>query len=534
MAEGFGLNISHIMSSGEEMDVGIEDMLKYLAHARATDGVIAFVEQARQPGAFLAALDDCAAAALPVIVVKVGRSAQGRISAATHSGALVGDADEFDAAVAAHGGITCHSFREAAGVATVATQSSPRRPGRRTAFFTSSGGTGVLACDLAERHNLGLAQLAEPGATRVRELVAGGIDNINPFDSALGGGTPSSLPTYLDAVHADPGVDVLVVLHGGDVYGEFVTQQLENWSSVHTKVLTVWPNIAEALRVRLLDAGLPVFEDPEDACRWLDLAAEPWDPSAIRSSGSTSPGRVEASGDPSVGAGSLSASGSLSYRLASQLLRRSSLTVPQQWYLDGRDDIEDVVKAVHRYPVVVKAAGLYGHKAIHGGVLGVPSAQELRAALERMIRSFGPVVVEEEAPVGIEVMVAVHDGPFGGIALVGLGGPYVESFGKQVVVMAGTDAATLERAIGHSSVASVLRATLGDDALPLALREIASAVSGLTLLLREEGLSRIEVNPLIVSSHLAVACDVKVEVHGHTLAPAETTAPTTEGSRTGT
>jgi acyl-CoA synthetase (NDP forming) len=535
MGERFGLSISHIMSSGEEIDVGFEDMLGYLAYARATDTVIAFVEQARRPEAFLAALDDCVAAAISVIVIKVGRSAPARIAAATHSGAMVGDADEFDAAVAAHGGIVCSSFREAAGVATVATHSRHRRPGRRTAFFTSSGGTGVLACDLAERHNLSLAQLAEPGATKVRELVPGGIDDVNPFDSALGGGTPSSLRTYLDALGADPGVDVLVVLHGGDVYGEFVTQQLENWNPSQTTVLAVWPNIADAWHDRLLHVGVPVFEDPEDTCRWLDLAAEPWDPSAILPSGSP-PGRAEGSGDGSVDAGSPSSPGSLSYRSASQLLRRSLLTVPQQWYVDGRDEIEGVVKTVHGYPVVVKAADLSGHKAIHGGVLiGVQSAEELRAVLEQMIRSFGPVVVEEEAPNGVEVMVAVHDGPFGGIALVGLGGPYAERFGKQVVVMAGTDSKTLERAIGRSSVASVLGATLGDDALPSALRAVADAVSGLALLLRAEGLSQIEINPLIVSSKLAVACDVKVEVRNQTSAPAEDTAPankaTTRSSR---
>ena len=513
MGERFGLNISHIMSSGEELDVGIEDMMGYLAYSRTTNVVIAFVEQARQPKAFLTALDDCAAAALPVIVIKVGRTAQAGMAAATHSGALVGDADEFDAAVAAHGGIICSSFREAAGVATVASHSSPRRPGRRSAFFTSSGGTGVLVCDLVERHHLSLAQLAEPGATQVRELVPGGVDAINPFDSALGGGTPSSLPTYLDAIRADPGVDVVAVLHGGEVYGDFVTEQLENWSSLDTKVLVVWPNIPVALRERLLDVRVPVFEDPEETCRWLDLAAEAYDPSAITPSGSPPTPRADAPSSRSASTGSRSSSSSLSYRLASQLLRRSSLNVPQQWYVDRSEEIERVVRTVQRYPVVVKGADLSGHKAIRGGVVsGVLSAGALRAALEQMIGSFSSIVVEEQAPAGVEIMVAVHDGSFGGIAMIGLGGPYVERFGRQVVVMAETDHATLEKAIGASSVASVLRATLGNDALPFAVREIAAAASGLSLLLREEGLFRIEVNPLIVSSKLAVACDVKVEV----------------------
>jgi acyl-CoA synthetase (NDP forming) len=369
-----------------------------------------------------------------------------------------------------------------------------------------------LVCDLAERHHLGLAQLAEPGATRVRQVVPSGVDDVNPFDSALGGGTPSSLPTYLDAVRTDPGVDVVMILHGGDVYGDFVTQQLENWDSRDTHVLAVWPNIAEALRDRLLDAGVPVFDDPEDTCRWLDLAAKAYDPSAIASSGSESPGVTDPPSSVS-GAGEVSSPSYLSYRLASALLRRSSLRVPRQWYIEGPAEIEAVVKTVEDYPVVVKASGLSGHKAIRGGVLsGVRSAGALQAALEQMIASFGSIVVEEQAPSGAEIVVAVHDGPFGGIAMIGLGGPYVERFGKQVVVMAGSDTATVENAIGASPVASVLRAALGNDALPLALSQIAAAASGLSLLLRQEGLSRIEVNPLIVSSQGAVACDVKIEV----------------------
>ena len=146
---------------------------------------------------------------------------------------------------------------------------------------------------------------------------------------------------------------------------------------------------------------------------------------------------------------------SLSYRLASQVLRRSSLQVPQQWYAQGREEIEAVVKTVDHYPVVVKAADLSGHKAMRGGVVrGVLSARQLRAALEQLMGSFGSIVVEEEAPGGVEIVVAVHDGPFGGIAMIGLGGPYVERFGRQVVVMAGTDAATLEKVIAASSVAS--------------------------------------------------------------------------------
>ena len=189
----------------------------------------------------------------------------------------------------------------------------------------------------------------------------------------------------------------LVVLHGGDVYGEFVTRAARELDFSADQVLAVWPNIAGALRERLLDVGVPVFEDPEDTCRWLHLAAGAGDPSGITASGSPSPALVDGTSSVSGGPGSLSSSRPLSYRLASQLLRRSSLNVPRQWYVDGSEEIERVIETVQPYPVVVKAADLSGHKAIHGGVVsGVLSAGGTSSRARANDRIFRPLVVEEQ------------------------------------------------------------------------------------------------------------------------------------------
>src|SRR5699024_8426436 len=85
-----GLDVSHLLSVGEEAGVGIEDVLEYFAASSATDGVVLFVEEARRPAAFLRALRRCAASNLPVTVVKVGRSAAAQQAAKDHTGALAG------------------------------------------------------------------------------------------------------------------------------------------------------------------------------------------------------------------------------------------------------------------------------------------------------------------------------------------------------------------------------------------------------------------------------------------------------------
>jgi acyl-CoA synthetase (NDP forming) len=498
MAQGFGLNISHIMSTGEEMDVSIEDLLVYLAHSRSTDGVVIFVEQARHPEALLEGLDACVSHEIPVVVLKIGRTRKAGAAAETHSGALVGDADEFDAHIRQHGGIICESFREVAGVAAV-TVHSRRRCGRRVAFFTTSGGTGALICDLAERNGLRFADLSPASSDLIRGLALSDVDSINPFDSALAGGTPKSLPQYLDAVAVDEGVDTTMLLHGGDVYGELITDQLESHTPSAKTLLAVWPGAPADLRDRLLDAGIVVLDDPGESCRWLGMAA-----------------KYNHLSDevlhPSDGVVGPSTSTYLDYREASRLLRKSGIDAPRQWYVDSPEELDDAVAATDSFPVFVKAASMSGHKALAGGVQrGIRSRADLHEATATLMAKHGPAVIEEEAPPGIELMVAVHNGPLGGVVLIGLGGAYADAFGKQVVLPASSDAPTIGRAVAGSPIASVLAARLGGESLAPVLAKVAMAATELMELCRAERMASVEINPLIVSARRAVACDIKVE-----------------------
>jgi acyl-CoA synthetase (NDP forming) len=500
MAQGFGINISHIMSTGEEMDVGIEDLLPYLAHSRSTDGVAVFVEQARHLGALLEALDACAVSEIPVMVLKIGRTQKAAAAAQTHSGALVGDADEFDALVRQHGGIICESFREVAGVASVTLHS--RRPGRRVAFFTTSGGTGALICDLAEHHGLRFADLSPTSSEIIRGLALSEIDSINPFDSAVAGGTPKSLPQYLDAVTVDEGVDTTMLLHGGEVYGNLITDQLERRMPSAKALLAVWPGAPANLRERLLDAGIAVLDDPGESCRWLGLAAGP-------------PNLSDEEPYPSADAANPPASIYLDYGEASRLLRKCGVDSPRQWYSDSPGELDGIVAATEQFPVFVKAAGMSGHKALAGGVRGdIRTPAELNQAAAEVMARHGPIVIEEAAPPGIEVLVAVHDGPIGGIVVVGLGGAYADAFGKQVVVPASSDVRTIARAVAESPISSVLAARAGRGYLGAALTNISVAATELVKLCRAEGLASVEINPLMVSVTRAVACDVKIEKRG--------------------
>jgi acyl-CoA synthetase (NDP forming) len=506
MAERFGMNVSHILSTGEELDLGCEDILHHLASSRSTDVALVFIEEARRPGAFLSALDECAVADLPVVIIKVGRSARARAAAQSHSGALVGDWDEFRAAVIAHGGIVCSSFREAAGVAAVAATTIGRPRGRQAAIFTSSGGSGALVCDLAEQTGLGISSLSADSVDKLQSLALFGADDVNPFDSAQGGGTPSCLPTYLATVGSDSAVDITMIMHGGSVYDELITGELTKFSTSGKAVLAVWPGIRRHLREQLHNAGVVVLDDPADACEWVARTATlPPDEAGAEPEGAAAGGSGSADEDPSW----------LSYHDASALLRRAGVAMPSQWptvfHPDGIDRVVD--GASGHYPVVVKASALRGHKARVGGVTrGVSSAPELRGEIDRILRQFGSATVEEEIPPGIELLVAVIDGPFGGMIVVGLGGALADAIGRELVLSPTSTPDQVVRGIHRSRVGTTLASALGGEAASAAVATTAAVVKTLVELVRSEDLRTVEVNPLIVSSDgRAVACDVKAQ-----------------------
>ena len=94
---------------------------------------------------FMSALRS-AASAKPVVVLKAGRKPAGNSAAQTHSGAIVGSDDVFDAALRRAGAVRVRSFVELFSAAKCL--ASRYRPvGRRLAIVTNGGGPGVLAAD---------------------------------------------------------------------------------------------------------------------------------------------------------------------------------------------------------------------------------------------------------------------------------------------------------------------------------------------------------------------------------------------------
>jgi acetyltransferase len=115
-----------------------------------THSIVVYMEGISNARRFMSALRS-AANAKPVVVLKAGRKPAGNEAAQTHSGAIVGSDDVFDAALRRAGAVRVRSFVELFSAAKCL--ASRYRPvGKRLAIVTNGGGPGVLAADWVKRN----------------------------------------------------------------------------------------------------------------------------------------------------------------------------------------------------------------------------------------------------------------------------------------------------------------------------------------------------------------------------------------------
>ena len=90
-ADGRGVPLSYVISTGNEIGLESTDFIEFLADDPTTSVLVVYTEQVRRPREFLAAIRRCRVAGKPVILMFPGRSAKSKQAAISHTGALVGD-----------------------------------------------------------------------------------------------------------------------------------------------------------------------------------------------------------------------------------------------------------------------------------------------------------------------------------------------------------------------------------------------------------------------------------------------------------
>ncbi len=209
-----GLGFSGVVTVGNCADLGAADLLEFFLADPQTRVVGLYLEDAKDGRRLFELM---AGAAKPIVLLKGGRSRQGRRAALSHTGALASD-DRIWAALARQTGAALVDTLDAFVDALLAFQTltpRPQRPTRRVALFGNGGGASVLAADYFARCGLDVAGFGAATAAALRRLaLPAGSSVANPIDvpaNILRRNNAEAAGHILEAVLANGEADAVVM-----------------------------------------------------------------------------------------------------------------------------------------------------------------------------------------------------------------------------------------------------------------------------------------------------------------------------------
>ena len=206
-----GLPFSLVISTGNEVDLGIADFFRHLVEDDETGIVLLFLESIRDPQAFMAAAEAAAHRGKPVIAVKVGASAAGERAAASHTASLAGWDAAYRAVFKRYGILTAADPDEAVGMAA-ALSTCERAAGRRAAIVTVSGGAGAWCADMLVGARLDVPELSPALQKAIAAEIPSYGSTRNPVDVTAQAVHNGALARVIEMLGRSDEIDLIAVV----------------------------------------------------------------------------------------------------------------------------------------------------------------------------------------------------------------------------------------------------------------------------------------------------------------------------------
>ncbi|KLR56642.1 bifunctional acetate--CoA ligase family protein/GNAT family N-acetyltransferase [Diaphorobacter sp. J5-51] len=530
-ASNNAVGFSSVISLGPHTDVGLSEALDFLANDARTQSIVVYMEGIQNARRFMSALRS-AAYAKPVVVLKAGRKPAGNEAAQTHSAAIVGSDDVFDAALRRAGAVRVRSFVELFSAAKCL--ASRYRPvGKRLAIITNGGGPGVLAADWENEIGLDLGRFSsETCAALAPKLppLASLADLIDLSEEA----GPEHYRLALEAAFRDKQIDGLLAIFspkaGADA--EAVATVLADAKRLASKpLLSCWMGDASVVPARriLRAAQIPTFRTPEAAVGAFGNIASFYQNQQLLQQ---TPPPLTTLSKPDIEGARLVIESVLAERrnVLTEMESKTLLAafhIPVTKTLLARSSHEAMMIATQLgFPVALKIDSPdIAHKSDVGGVaLNVHNGSAARDAYTDMVQRvarvqpgarINGVTVQKMARGrrGRETCIGlVSDEPFGPVITFGAGGTMIELINDRAMELPPLNQFLARRLIDRSRVAETLGEWRGATAVDLeGLEQVLLRVSEMVCALPQ--LREMDINPLIVDEQGAVAVDARIVIH---------------------
>jgi acyl-CoA synthetase (NDP forming) len=508
-----GLGVRYLVTTGNEADVHVAEVIKLLAESDDVHTIMAYAETIKDGPLLIEALETARANRKPVIFMKVGRSEVGAAAASSHTASLAGDDAIYDMVLRAHGAWRVRTTEEMLDIAYAA---RPRiyPTGKKLGVVTISGGAGIVMADTAAEMGLDVAPMPEHAQAEMTRLVPFASPR-NPVDvTAHFFNDLSLVPRFTELMLAQGGYDGMIgfwmSVAGSPILAEPLLAGLKQAMAGHGDKLFFQSVVAPTEILRAYEeAGFPCFEDPSRAVVAMAALMHFGDVFARTRPMAPSPSAVEAL-----------PAGPIGEHRAKAIFQAAGLPLMTDQLATSAEQARRLAAALDG-PVALKiAAPDILHKTEIGGVLLHVEPSDAAAGFKQIMATAKArlpaatvegVLVSPMIEDGVDCLLGARIDPvFGPVLLFGLGGIFAEILDDTALRLAPVDRDDARRMIDEVKGAALLKGARGGPASDLdALAAVISRFSCWVAAAADQ-IDTAEINPLRVLPDRVIGLDAVI------------------------
>lgn len=512
-----GLRLGWFVSTGNELDVNIAGVLRYLVERPEVKVMLAFSETLRDPHVFIETARRAQELDKPLVILKAGRSEAAAKAAMSHTASVVGAVNVFDAVCRQYGVIVAHSMEEMLDLGMIF-QDGRRVKNNRVAVMTTSGGTGVLLADESALSGLEVPTFPADEQQKMLDVLHtpfyGSV--ANPIDTTAAI-RPDALKAVQQLVANSPSVDMLTTVTWARAI-EAAKDLVTLYHATDKPLAVLSTDLVEPLK----EAGVPTYTDPQRVAK--SLAAlyrfSSRRPSTDGAFSSDANRTARARQHLELPAGEYV----LMEAQGKRLFAEYGIPLTAEEWVHSEDQAVAAAERIGGKVVLKIMSYQLPHKSDVGGVrLGLQGEQAVREAYRAMLEEVSRrapnakldgVLVQQMVPARMELTCGLQrDEVFGPMVAVGLGGVLVEQLAETTLLRPPFSLETARQALGQLLGGRLIqgRRGLSDEEQ----NQIAAIMVGVgNLALENDNISEVDINPIRVDEGKAYAADALVVLAG--------------------
>ena len=498
-----GLPISYIMSVGNQASLGFSEIGMYLLSDPRVTALGLHIEGIGDLRAFEELTTKARKLGKPIVALKVGKSAEARRAAQSHTASLAGDAQSAKSLFKRLGIAEVDRLEVLIDTLKIFHSYGPLSS-KNVRSLSCSGGEASLVSDLAQAYGIQFPKLEKENISELRSVLGEMVALSNPLDyhTYIWGDIDAMASTFIAMMRQHNGITIIIVDFPRDdncdpsawncvITAAKMAKKSEN--KPLALVSTLSENIPEHVSFELLESNIITLHGLDTALAAISVSSinqTVVNPKPIFLSNPTGKSILVDEYD------------------AKKSLEKYGLKLPEteKCLLSDAHLVSDQIG----YPVVIKALGS-AHKSELGEVfLNLENQKSVKEALRKISKKH--VIVEKMiGDAVVELLVGiVHDPAHGMLLTVGAGGVLTEILSDTSSLLLPSSKNEVFECFNQLKISKIAKGYRG--ALGVDINQIIDAIMKIQdfVLDNRDKLFEIEINPLIVTTSEVIVADALI------------------------